>query len=509
MPSGVELVRRFRRLRALVVGDAMLDTYLEGTAARLCSEGPVPVVQKRAEHRLPGGAANTAVNLRALGAEVRFVGLVGADLPGGLLRQALAERGVDDCWLVEDAGRATLHKLRILADGQYVVRVDEGDTGPAGPAAEAALLAKLEAAYAESDLVLVSDYRYGVVGAALIERLCRLRAARPAVLLVDSKDLARFGRAGATIVTPNHLEAQVLAGCGAEPPLSLGVDGRPLHLSELAELGRRVLDRLDAEQVAITLGAAGVLLMPRDGAWIHLPAHPVEGADDVGAGDSFAAACALALAAGAGPVAAAQLGLDAAGIAVARRRTAAVAQGELLQRVSLREHAAAARQAGGEGGPAALAELAAALATERGAGRTIVFTNGVFDILHAGHVQFLRRAKALGDVLVVGVNSDRGARALKGPRRPVTAERDRLALVGALGPVDHVIAFDEETPAALIRALRPHIHVKGGDYADVPLPEAEAVREVGGRVEIVPLAGEHSTSRVIERIAALGRPCGG
>ncbi|MBX6342739.1 MAG: D-glycero-beta-D-manno-heptose 1-phosphate adenylyltransferase, partial [Thermomicrobiaceae bacterium] len=211
---------------------------------------------------------------------------------------------------------------------------------------------------------------------------------------------------------------------------------------------------------------------------------------------SFTAALALAIAAGAASAEAARIGIDAAGIAVTKRRTAVVRHQELLQRVSLRVH---------RPGPAApdVEALARRLAAARRAGRRVVFTNGVFDILHAGHVEFLRRAKALGDVLVVGVNSDRSARALKGEGRPINSERDRLALVAALDPVDHVVLFDEETPAALIRALRPDVHVKGGDYADVALPEADAVREVGGRIEIVPLVGSLSTTSVIDRIVAL------
>ncbi len=179
-----------------------------------------------------------------------------------------------------------------------------------------------------------------------------------------------------------------------------------------------------------------------------------------------------------------------------KRRTAVVRHQELLQRVSLAGDGAAP-------GAQALAALAAQLERERLAGRTIVFTNGVFDLLHAGHVQFLRRARELGDLLVVGVNSDRSARRLKGERRPINGERDRLALVAALDAVDHAVLFDEDTPGETIRTLRPHIHVKGGDYAGEALPEAEAVREVGGRVVILPLVDGLSTSTVIERVLTL------
>lgn len=494
MSSSIEVVRRFRRLRALVIGDAMLDSYLEGTAARLCTEGPVPVVRKTAEERAPGGAANCAANLRALGADVVFLGLIGRDVTGLLLRCALRERGVDDRWLVEDEAVSTLHKLRILANGQYVVRFDEGETRTCSAEARQRLIDNLEELFPRCDLVVISDYSYGVASTELLDRLRVLRAARPCVLLVDSKNLNRVRHAGATVVTPNHLELRLAVGSdqslGGLPDPAGGLD-----LSEIERLARRLLATVDAEHVAVTLAADGVLLLGRRGPAVHLPAHPVPQANDVGAGDSFASALALALAAGAGCEEAAAVAIDAAGIAVTKQRTAVVQHQELLQRVSLREHAP----------PAPVRALARRLEKERRsdrAPRTIVFTNGVFDILHAGHVGFLRRAKELGDLLVVGVNSDASARRLKGANRPINSERDRLALVAALDPVDYVVLFDEETPAEVIRALRPDIHVKGGDYAGQELPEAEAVREVGGRVVILPLVGDHSTSGVIDRIVA-------
>lgn len=501
MITAIDLVRNFRHLRVLVIGEAMLDTYLEGTAARLCSEGPVPVVCKTAEYRIPGGAANTAANSRALDAEVLFLGYVGRDIAGTLLRSALQERGVSDRWLVEDETVGTLHKLRILADGHYVVRFDEGGELTHSPAREQQLLANLEQAYALCDLVIVSDYRYGVVSDALLERLHRLHTANPKVLLIDSKELHRFQDIQATVVTPNYLEACLLVGrTQTTHPSSL-------DLNEVEAIGRQLLSKLHTQHVAITLAEQGVLLLDRKNQRVHLPAHPVSQANDVGAGDSFASAMALALASGGSIEEAAQIGIDAASIAVTKRWTSVVHHQELLQRVSVREYAAHARprislrtEDGKEERHQALLELSMQLEVERQAGRKIIFTNGVFDILHAGHVQFLRQAKALGDVLVVGVNSDTSTRHLKGPGRPINSERDRMALVAALDAVDHVILFNEDTPTELIRLLRPTLHVKGGDYANELLPEAEAVREGGGQIVILPLAGSMSTSSVIERI---------
>lgn len=508
MSAVIESVRAFRRLRVLVIGDAMLDSYMDGAATRLCSEGPVPVIHKTQEHRAAGGAANTAVNVRTLGADVAFLGVVGCDAAGGAVSAMFREQGIDDRWLVKDESCHTPHKVRILAAGQYLARVDEGDSGPCALSAASyrRLLTNLDRAYPLCDVVVVSDYGYGVASDELIDRVAALHEAHPRVLVVDSKAIHRFRRVRATAVTPNHLEARQAVEYAQRTGLP-GGEGRYLRddaspLDDIAHVGRRLLTMLDAECAAITMAADGVFVVDRAGESRRLPAHPVPHANVAGAGDSFTAAMALALGAGASVVDAAQIALDAASVAVTKRWTAVVQHQELLQRVSLRVYAADPLS-GYPGGEVGLRRLARQIAEERQAGRTIVFTNGVFDILHAGHVQFLRQARELGHVLVVGVNSDRSARRLKGKNRPVNSQRDRLALVAALDPVDHAVLFDEDEPSALIRLLCPHIHAKGGDYADEALPEAAAVHESGGRIVILPLAGSMSTSQVIERIVAL------
>lgn len=481
-----DIVRQFRDLKVLVIGDAMLDTYLEGAAHRICAEGPVPVVQKTGEERFPGGAANTAANVVAMGACAVLLSIVGNDHPGHVLTRSLSEAGVCGEHIVQDGEASTIHKLRILAGSQYVVRFDEGDGKQWSAQAKSEALRALETAYADCDLVVVSDYGYGTLSDLMLHRLKALRARRPVPLFVDSKDIRRFRSAGANVVTPNQLEAFVAV------ERSLPHNQR-LDIDEIDSIGRRLLTLLDAGCVAVTLAGDGVYLLERSGQTIHIPAHPVTAAHDIGAGDSFLAAMALALTASRDLENSARIAVEAGRIAVSKRRTSVVQHHELLQSISL-----ATRPA-----PASMEALVEQLDRDRAAGRVIVFTNGVFDIVHAGHVDYLRQAKSLGDVLVVGVNTDASARRLKGRNRPINNERDRLALVSALDSVDHAILFEEDEPSSLIRLLRPAIHVKGGDYAGEYLPEAQAVSEIGGRVEILPLAGHASTSSIIGRIVEL------
>jgi len=484
--KAVDIVRGFQGLRVLCIGDAMLDTYVDGTATRLCKEGPVPVLEQVSQEHVPGGAANTAANLQALGANVMFVGLVGMDQAAEELRRALCHAGVDDHWLVANTTCRTMRKTRILANDQYVIRVDDGETRTCSEQGLAEVEARVDHLFSCCDAIVVSDYGYGTVSQGVIDRLSEMRRHRPVVLAVDAKHPERFAHAGATIIAPDFREAWSAVCLDGSP-------APPQSPAAAEQVARDLLAKIDAEHVAITIAADGVMLLDREGTATHLPTHPVAHAGDVGAGDSFTAAIALSLAAGADANQAVKIGIDAAGIAITRRHTAVVSHQDLLRRVSLADQSP----------DQSLRSLAAMIDAERFAGKSIVFTNGVFDILHAGHIQILQRAKALGDVLIVGVNSDASTRRLKGRARPINHEVDRLALVSALESVDFAILFDDDNPAELIRALRPNIHVKGGDYSPEALPEAQATREVGARIEILSLVDGRSTTGVINRIVAL------
>ncbi|MDP8959539.1 MAG: D-glycero-beta-D-manno-heptose 1-phosphate adenylyltransferase [Actinomycetota bacterium] len=477
--SGV--IEAFAGRRVLVLGDAMLDSYLEGAAARLCPEAPVPVVDVRRRDDLPGGAANTASNVRQLGAQVSLLSVIGDDAEGELLKEALAARGVSADSLLVEPGRRTIVKQRVVCDHQVLVRFDMGTTARIATAIEEALIERLDSAAAACDALIVSDYDYGIVTPAVLRALATRQRRHPRLLVVDSKKLGEFRGLGATAVKPNYQEAARLLG---EPELLDSVD----RAGQMESGGVRLLGKLDAEVVALTLDSDGALIFERGKPLHRTYARPSPHRRAAGAGDTFVAAFTLALAAGADTPAAAELASAASTVVVGKERTAVCSAQELRGYFSFEE--------------AYLDEgrLADRLEFHRRQGRRIVFTNGCFDILHRGHIGYLNQAKALGDVLVVAVNSDESVRRLKGAGRPLNSLEDRVEVLAALSCIDHIVSFSEDTPSRLIEMARPDVFVKGGDYTHEMLPEAPLVECLGGSVQILPYLEDRSTSRLIEGI---------
>ncbi|HSL76444.1 MAG TPA: D-glycero-beta-D-manno-heptose 1-phosphate adenylyltransferase [Candidatus Limnocylindrales bacterium] len=474
-------VRDFRQVNALVIGEAMLDSYVRGDANRLSREAPVPIVAVTGQDDAPGGAANTAVNLAALGARASLVSIVGDDDEGDRLRAALRRAGVDADGVIAEQGRMTLAKERILAGDQMVVRIDRGLTDPLDAAAEDRLIDALVAAHERADVVIVSDYDYGVVSTRLLAALRDLQARSPKPLVVDARDLRRYRRLDVTAVKPNYLEAIGLLG---EPDQR----GTKLRVGQIAGNGQRLLEATGARIVAVTIDAEGVIVFEEDAPPYRTYARPRTDAQAAGGGDTFIATLALALASGATTPEAAELASTAAAIVVGKPGTAICSSQDLIGALSL----------GGKrlDGPEELRRLADVYRTQ---GRRIVFTNGCFDILHRGHVTYLDRAKGLGDVLIVAVNSDASVRRLKGADRPINGLDDRLLVLEALSCVDNVVAFDTDTPEQLIEAVRPDVFAKGGDYSRESLPEAGLVERLGGSVQILPLVDDRSTTGIIRR----------
>jgi D-beta-D-heptose 7-phosphate kinase / D-beta-D-heptose 1-phosphate adenosyltransferase len=475
-----DFVDAFSRLRVVVLGDAMLDTYLEGASSRLSAEAPVPIVAVSARRDLPGGAANTAANVRALGADVALVSVVGDDSEADLLRDALARHAIRVDALVTEPGRVTHAKNRVLSGPQMLVRFDQGSTGAVTAASEAALVAELAETWGSCDAVVVSDYGYGVLTPRIVVTLAELQADAPRVVVVDAKDLRAYRDTGVMAVKPNFRQALSLLG---EPVAEAS------RIELIAAEGERILELTGAQIAAVTLDAEGALVLERGRPAYRAYARRSPDSRAMGAGDTFAAALALALAAGAHTPAAAELASAAAGIVVGKQGTALCSADDLRDAV-----------AGGGKYLRDRGRLHAVLTAHREEGKRIVFTNGCFDILHRGHITYLSRAKTLGDVLVVGLNSDESVARLKGPGRPVNTLEDRAHVLAALSAVDHIVAFEEDTPIALVEDVRPDVFVKGGDYTREMLPEAPVVEALGGTIHLLPYVDDRSTSGIIERI---------
>lgn len=476
----VELLRAFADLEVLVIGEAMLDSYQYGTAEQLCREAPVPVVSLGERDDAAGGAANAAANVAALGARASFLSVVGDDEEGRRLRAELRGAGVDTRDLVASPLRRTLTKSRVVAGGQLLLRLDHGTTSAVPEGLQAELLQRLRRAYRRADAVIVSDYAYGVVTPALVAELARLQAADPRVLVVDSKYPERYREVGATAVKPNYAEACRLLGLHAVE------EGRA---EQLTEHEGRLFELTGARMVAATLDVDGALLFEHGAPPYRTYARAAAHSRAAGAGDTFTSALTLALASGAEAPQAADCAAAAAAVVVEEPGTA-TCDGRAL----------AAYLTGERKLLASVAEVGERMRKLRREGKRVVFTNGCFDILHRGHVTYLSRAKALGDVLVVGLNSDASIRGLKGPGRPINSLEDRAQVLAALSCVDYIAPFGEPTPDALIELVRPDLFVKGGDYTEDRLPEARLVRELGGEVEILPFLGDLSTTGIIERV---------
>lgn len=476
------LIDSFANLRLLVVGDVMLDAYLEGSTERLCREAPVPVVKVQELSSAPGGAANTAVNVAALGAQVMLLSLTGDDEDATALREVLGERGVDGAGMLADPERSTLAKRRVIADGQMLVRFDEGSTRPSQSAEAGELRRLLRELWDSADAVICSDYGYGVLDSRVLRTLRELQRRNPRVLVADSKCLTAYRDLDVTACKPNYTEAVQLLN-------AYRLDEPGPRVEQITAEGQRLLELTGARIAAVTLDTAGALVFERGCPPYRTYAQPRPQSRAAGAGDTFLAALTLALAAGGSTPRAAELASAAAAIVVAKDGTASCSAEELKDAFGRLDK----RVLGFE-------RIAEVTRRYREQGRRVVFTNGCFDILHRGHVAYLNRAKELGDVLVLGVNSDESVRRLKGASRPVNLLEDRLQVLSALSCVDHVIGFEDDRPDDLIRAVRPDVFVKGGDYTMDTLPEAPLVRGLGGHVEILPLVEDTSTTGIIERI---------
>ncbi|PLX99362.1 MAG: bifunctional heptose 7-phosphate kinase/heptose 1-phosphate adenyltransferase [Desulfuromonas sp.] len=475
------LIEKLSSLRVLVVGDLMLDEYLWGSAERISPEAPVQVIDlKRSDLRL-GGAGNVVNNLRALGCQVSVASVIGDDDNAGLLRKRLALRELDDSGVLTEAGRLTSRKTRVLASNQQIVRIDSESRDAIDTGSESALIEVVADRIDNVDLVLLSDYQKGVLSAKVLSEIISHCRQKKLPVIVDPKghDFSRYR--GATLLTPNRKELMLATGC------SLADEG------EILATGQQLIQDLDLEYLALTRSEEGISIFSAEGDAVHLPAEAREVYDVTGAGDTVMTLLGVGLAAGLNIADAAWLANVAAGIVVGKVGASTVSPDEILEAAGQR-HTDSDRKIKG------LPALAKILEQERAGGRKIVFTNGCFDLLHVGHVKYLQKARKLGDLLVLGLNSDESIRRLKGKNRPLICEDERAHILAALDCIDHVVLFSEDTPYELIAAIKPDILAKGEDYAVEDVVGRDVVESYGGRVELVTFEEGKSTTNIIKKV---------
>ncbi|MET1065386.1 MAG: D-glycero-beta-D-manno-heptose 1-phosphate adenylyltransferase [Arthrobacter sp.] len=465
-----------------VIGDAMLDGWWSGTTERICREAPAPVVDIGQRSFAPGGAANTAANLAALGAKVRLAAVVGCDEAGAELLRQLETAGVEATYVVLVPGLTTTTKTRISSGGQLLLRFDDVAPGIPGGALTALALSVPEV-LRDQDAVVICDYGAGALTGPVKHSLMAALAARPASMLavVDAHDPRPWAAIRPDLVTPNAQEAAGLLGLKWPDGT-----GRP---DVVVDHRRELISATAAGAVVVTLDREGSVLLPAAGDVHRTWAKPVAEKQASGAGDTFVAMLALARAAALPLTTSVDLAQAAADIVVRRPGTSVCSTEDLGRHLA--SFADTALDVG---------ELARHIRRHRADGQRIVLTNGCFDVLHRGHTRYLNQAKQLGDILVVALNSDESVRQLKGQGRPINTVADRAAVVAALSCVDYVTVFDAPTPVALIDELRPEIYAKGGDYTPEMLTETGAVEHYGGTVAILDYVADLSTTAVVERI---------
>lgn len=467
-------VPAFNQSRVLVVGDVMLDRYWHGGTHRISPEAPVPVVKVEQLEDRPGGAANVALNAAALGAAAVVIGLTGADEQAEALQLRLESAGILPLFQKE-ASVPTITKLRVISRHQQLMRLDFEESFESIDLSP--LVSLFEKQLPLAGTVVLSDYGKGALRDP--QALIQLARQQGVPVLVDPKGRDFTKYRGATLITPNLAEFEAVVGpCRTE--------------RELVEKGQQLLRDLELDALLVTRSEHGMTLLRAGQSELHLPARAREVFDVTGAGDTVISVLAAALAAGSPLEQAVALANMAAGIVVGKLGTATVSGPELRRAVQ--------REQGVERGVMSEEQLLVALQDARAQGEKIVFTNGCFDIIHAGHVGYLEQARKLGDRLVVAINSDASVTRLKGPGRPINPVERRMAVLAGLEAVDWVTYFEDDTPERLLELFKPDVLVKGGDYSVDQVVGWEIVQGYGGKVAVLDFLDNCSTTAIVNKI---------
>ena len=476
-----DLINAFTKQKVLVVGDAILDTYTKGATDRICREAPVLILTVKDRIHQCGGAANTAINVAALGATAYFLSVVGKDPQGTTLLEVLQKNGVQTGDIFTSTERTTISKQRLVSAFSILLRVDEGTMSPLSPAVEKWMFDRFRQLAPAMDAIIFSDYGGGTITDAFIQKAAAVLEQCRKPVIVDAKAPGRFRRLCPWAVKPNYVEAQTM--------LHLPYAESSERIPQIMQQSAALFASTGARCIAVTLDADGVILFEKDRQPFHIPAVMQDNARAIGAGDTFTATMALSLACGASSSTMAELAAMAAAVVVRKNGTAVCTPGELHN-----------CYAAGNKYTADLYQLQCQVRELKEQGKRIVFTNGCFDILHKGHIALLQQARLLGDVLIVGLNTDDSIRLLKGPGRPINTLKDRIAVLSGLQSVDIITSFAARSPVELLQALQPNVFVKGGNWSETAIPEAELLKQLNCEIKIIPTASAHSTTRIIKKI---------
>jgi D-beta-D-heptose 7-phosphate kinase / D-beta-D-heptose 1-phosphate adenosyltransferase len=467
---------------ALVIGDVMLDRYLIGSVGRISPEAPVPIVLLNAQNERAGGAANVAANLALLGIKTHIIGCVGNDAEAKTLVSLLKEMGVDASGICTSENRPTIAKTRVVSGHQQMMRLDQESSAAFTIEEIDALQANIHVALAHGPkVVILSDYAKGLLSEQVSQQIIAQCKAQNIPVLVDPKGRDYIKYKGATALTPNKKETA--EACDTT-----------INDTDLIAKATALKNCLNLQFLAVTRGEEGITLLDEN--THHLPAIAKQVFDVSGAGDTVIATLAAGLMNNLNPLESLQLANIAAAVVVGKVGTVPISQQELLEALSDQQSNEQAHKV------CDLAQLMQKVESWKKSKQKIVFTNGCFDLLHAGHVTYLEAAKKRGDKLILGLNTDRSVSAIKGPTRPVVNENDRARVLAALESVDAVILFDEDTPINLITTIKPHVIAKGSDYSADQVVGGREVQSWGGEIALIDLVEGRSTSNIIKKMNA-------
>jgi D-beta-D-heptose 7-phosphate kinase/D-beta-D-heptose 1-phosphate adenosyltransferase len=474
-------ISKFKECKIFVIGDLMVDEYLWGDVDRISPEAPVPVIAVKKEESTLGGSGNVINNLIALGAKVFAAGVIGSDRSGNILIKKFSSLGLDVQGIIQEPGRPTTRKTRIIAGNQHVLRIDRETTKTVSDDTSNKIVNFIEKKIPEADVVLISDYGKGLISKALVSKIVKLSKKYGKKTIADPKGLDYTKYSGVDLITPNMKEAALASGIEIK------------NNSSVLKAGEKIIESSAVANVLITCGKDGMVLFEKGKRPYKIKAKARQVFDVSGAGDTVVAMLGLCTAYGTTLKAGASIANTAAGIVVGKIGTATVSEDELSDALSVCSYDYRTKQK-------SLPQLRALLKDLKNKGKRIVLTNGCFDLLHTGHIKLFSDSKKEGDILIVAIDDDDSVKKLKGNRRPVIKAKERVRILSALDSVDYIIVFPANKLGSLLEAVRPDVLTKGSNYSSEEVFGRDIVENYGGRVVIIPIREKISATSIIESI---------